>query len=212
MPMALSRDEFYRLVQAADTVGQLDMGSTLRTLPQRMYRAAFLSGRDVLILALAGEAGLRIGEIERLDWPDLLHAGLPKLVLVIKSGHGGNTEREVPVSPLLGAAILRYAKYHAWLRGPVPFAGPVCTFYGKKGRLKRRAIQRMVSRLGLKVLGRKVWPHMLRHTFASRMLGHSDVRTVQALLGHTRLETTQRYLHTSRAAVDSAILQLGKNA
>lgn len=60
-----------------------------------------------------------------------------------------------------------------------------------------RTLQRLVARLGREVLGRSLWPHVLRHTYATRMMRVCELRVVQELLGHRSVKSTQVYTHVS---------------
>ena len=76
-------------------------------------------------------------------------------------------------------------------------SGPV--FIGKKGRITERTVQRIIKKVAEKAdIGKKVTPHILRHSFATHMLNHNaDIRVIQELLGHASLATTEIYTHLS---------------
>ena len=148
-----------------------------------------LDRRDRAILELFYSSGLRLAELSGLDLGDL---DLGDAVVRVM-GKGTKT-RIVPIGGYAREAVL------AWLN-----VRPACAreseqalFVNRSGtRLGARAIQQRVAvwaqRQGL---GRRVHPHMLRHSFASHVLeSSSDLRAVQELLGHADISTTQVYTH-----------------
>jgi integrase/recombinase XerC len=158
-------------------------------------RAAWILARDTAVLALLYGAGLRISEalaIRRMDAPV---TGLDALTVVGK----GQKTRQVPIIAPIQLAIGRYL---ALCPFPLPPSGPL--FIGlRKGPLSPRLIQLAVERLrGALGLPDSATPHALRHSFATHLLSRGgDLRTIQELLGHASLSTTQIY-----TAVDSARL------
>ncbi|WP_158810816.1 tyrosine recombinase XerC [Beijerinckia sp. L45] len=158
-------------------------------------RAAWILARDTAVLALLYGAGLRISEalaIRRIDAPV---GDLDVLTVVGK----GQKTRQLPVIAPIRHAIERYI---ALCPFPLAPAGPL--FIGlRKGPLSPRLIQLAVERLrGALGLPDSATPHALRHSFATHLLSRGgDLRTIQELLGHASLSTTQIY-----TAVDSARL------
>ncbi|MCQ4257331.1 tyrosine recombinase XerC [Stutzerimonas stutzeri] len=147
----------------------------------------FIGHRDQAMLELFYSSGLRLAELVGLNLDQLdLSAGLVHV-------HGkGNKDRVLPVGRKAREAL------DAWL--PVralsnPLDGAV--FVSQKGRrLGARAVQMRVREAGVRELGQHLHPHMLRHSFASHMLESSqDLRSVQELLGHADIGTTQIYTH-----------------
>ena len=144
--------------------------------------------RDQAVLTLLYGGGLRISEALRLNKADAPVAGA---VLRI-SGKGGK-ERIVPVLPAVSDAIRVYmdaCPYHLEDEQPL--------FRGARGgplqpAIVQKAVRRLRSALGL---DEKTTPHALRHSFATHLLGNGgDLRTIQELLGHSSLSTTQNYTH-----------------
>ena len=154
-------------------------------------RTEAMAARDTALFTLLYGAGLRISEALNLDVAD---AGRDPLVITGK----GNKQRLVPVLPAIKAAIAAWLPHHP-TRDP---ADPL--FTGARGaRLNAGVVQRqMRQHREWSGLGPNATPHALRHSFATHMLsGGADLRTIQELLGHASLSTTQRY-----TAVDNSEL------
>jgi integrase/recombinase XerC len=158
-------------------------------------RDPWILARDAAVLALLYGAGLRIAEALSIRRKDAPIGALDTVTIV---GKGGKT-RVAPVIAPVRAAIEAYLKLCPWKLKP---EGPL--FVGARGGpLRPRLIQLTVERLrGALGLPDSATPHALRHSFATHLLGRGgDLRTIQELLGHASLSTTQIY-----TAVDSARL------
>jgi integrase/recombinase XerC len=145
----------------------------------------WLGLRDVAVLTLLYGCGLRISEALSLNNRDK-----PKGEVLIITGKG-NKQRMVPVLNVVREAIESYLA-----RCPFQLGDDDPLFIGKRGRrLDPGVIQRQVRRLrGLLGLPESATPHALRHSFATHLLSDGgDLRTIQELLGHASLSTTQRY-------------------
>jgi integrase/recombinase XerC len=177
--------------------------------------------RDRAVLELLYGSGLRVAEVCGLDVDDLdLDAQRVRVM-----GKGGK-ERVVPMGDYARAAVLDYlAEGRPFFldRGAQARGQPVddvatkaqggrgtdagTLFFNRRAkRLTPRDTRAMVDRYVSGVLsGRKVSPHTLRHSFATHLLeAGADIRTVQELLGHATLATTQRYTHVSRGRLFDA--------
>jgi integrase/recombinase XerC len=148
-----------------------------------------LTRRDHSMLELLYSSGLRLAELVGLDVADLDLADRTVRVL----GKGSKT-RILPVGKQAVVAL------RAWLgdRAGLVKGGGSALFVGQNGRrLGARAIQRRIGRWAVKVgLNVPVYPHLLRHSFATHLLESSrDLRGVQELLGHADISTTQVYTH-----------------
>ncbi len=147
--------------------------------------------RDVAVLTLLYGCGLRLGEALALNGRDM-----PAGDAMVITGKG-NKQRLVPLLPIVVEAIAAY-------RRACPFAiganDPL--FVGQKGkRLDPAIVQKQVRRLRpLLGLAPSATPHALRHSFATHLLAAGgDLRTIQDLLGHASLSTTQRYTEVDEA-------------
>jgi len=148
-------------------------------------REPWYGKRDRALFALLYGCGLRIGEAIALNRRDI--ADLEKIVVTGK----GNKQRVVPVLKFVAREIEAYLAVCPYDTGP---DGPV--FVGARGKRLNPALAQRTMRGVRAVLGltETATPHALRHSFATHLLsGGGDLRTIQELLGHASLSTTQRY-------------------
>ncbi|HYD41149.1 MAG TPA: tyrosine recombinase XerC [Anaeromyxobacter sp.] len=154
-----------------------------------------LERRDRAFLELLYGSGLRVSELTGLDLEDVdLGAGLVR-VLGKRS-----KERIVPFGRPAAGAIRRYLDEArpVLAAGPDRARGGAALFLNHRGgRLTSRSVARRLEGWTRKAgLPRHVHPHVLRHCFATHLLGNgADLRGIQELLGHASLSTTQRYTH-----------------
>lgn len=147
--------------------------------------ANWIRHRDLAVLTLLYGCGLRIGEALSLNYGK--RPVSDTMTLIGK----GNKERMVPVLPVVREAISIYLKECPYSLGDTD---PL--FVGSRGkRLTARVIQLKMQTLRRNLgLPETATPHALRHSFASHLLaGGSDLRSIQELLGHASLSSTQRY-------------------
>ncbi len=172
----LSADDVFRLLDR-----DLDIDRPLDVRNVAMWELLYSSG-----LRVAELAGLNIGDVRASDgWVRVL-------------GKGGK-EREVPVGKGALRALSRYldsARPELIDRG----TGSEALFLNfRGGRLSARSIRRLLDADQIKAgTNGRVSPHGLRHTFATHMLdGGADLRSIQTMLGHSNIATTERYTHVS---------------
>jgi integrase/recombinase XerC len=152
--------------------------------------------RDQAVLTLLYGCGLRISEALSLKRSD---APIPESLRI--TGKGSKT-RLVPVLPAVREAIDAYLAEAPFALGP-----DEALFRAKRGgplspRHVQATVQNLRGRLGLPA---SATPHALRHSFATHLLGAgADLRSIQELLGHASLSTTQRYTEVNAAALLSA--------
>lgn len=180
LPNFLYEDEMNKLLKIINT-----------TTPQGL--------RDRAILELLYGAGVRVSEIVGLNLSDL-DLDSEEIRVFGK----GSKERIVLIGKYAITSLKTYIN-----NGRTTLLGKKrsrALFLGKRGtRLTQRSIERMIKALAKKCgLLKKVTPHTIRHTFATHLLTHgADLRTVQELLGHTSLSTTQVYTHVTKEKLKS---------
>ena len=162
----------------------IDQATTLMEAPDEEQKHA---GRDRAILELLYSSGLRVSELTGLNIGELdLSAGMVRVM-----GKGGK-ERIVPVGNRATEAVRSYLEQRPDRRPSDPIF-----LNSRGGRINRRSVQRIVDGHVLRIAAfKRISPHTLRHTFATHMLeGGADLRSIQELLGHASLSTTQKYTH-----------------
>lgn len=145
-------------------------------LSNRKHRAAVL---------LAYGSGLRVGELVALDVGDV---DLDELLVRVRAGKGGK-DRHTVLSEALVPEV-------AWLtNGRADHAPLVASAHG--GRWSTRSMQQVMAKACRKAgVQKRVTPHSLRHAFATHLLeAGTDLRVIQVLMGHAKIETTTRYTH-----------------
>jgi integrase/recombinase XerC len=189
LPRVLREDEAAALVEAP-------------TGPAARPRPPALRLRDRAILECLYGSGLRVEELCRLEVSDLDLGGGTLRV----RGKGGR-ERVVPVGEYAREAVAAYLA-----EGRPKLAGPRsgrALWLGARGRrLAPRTVRALVADHGRAAgLHGRVHPHLLRHSFATHLLDHgADLRSVQEMLGHARLRTTQVYTHLTLERLRAAYL------
>jgi integrase/recombinase XerC len=156
-------------------------------------RAPWIAARDEAVVTLLYGCGLRISEALGLSG-----AALP-LGEVLHIIGKGSKERLVPVIAPARAAVAEYVR-----RCPFPITSGTPLFYGSRGGpLGPRPVQKLMAQVRAQLgLPATATPHALRHSFATHLLNAGgDLRTIQELLGHASLSTTEAY-----TAVDTARL------
>ncbi|MCC7015593.1 MAG: tyrosine recombinase XerC [Rhodospirillales bacterium] len=155
----------------------------------------WLAARDAALLMLLYGCGLRIGEALALN-----RADVPQGEAMVVTGKG-RKQRLLPVLPAVKRALADYLALC-----PYKGEGDDPLFVGARGqRLDPGVAQRQVRRLrSMLDLPETATPHAFRHSFATHLLaGGGDLRTIQELLGHASLSTTQRYTDVDAARLEA---------
>jgi integrase/recombinase XerC len=193
LPRALDVDDAFRLVEAPTTTGR----TAHRALsPAEETRHGWLRLRDASLLELLYGTGLRVSEACALDTTDIDRDRYGVPLLLVRHGKGDKS-REVPLGDAADRALAAYLPARRQL-GAAPSSGAL--FVNARGeRLTTRSVQRMVKRWTIAGgVHAAATPHALRHSFATHLLDEGvDLRSIQELLGHASLSSTQIYTKVS---------------
>jgi integrase/recombinase XerC len=177
IPAHLTVDDMFRLLEGPDPKKPLEM-------------------RDLAIMEMLYSCGFRVSELSGLNISSIDFQS--RLARVVGKG---NKERIVPVGRIALDALEKYLDATRTLRQSAhvkELEGPLFINY-RGGRLTTRSMGRIIRKYTARCGNMPgISPHALRHTFATHLLdGGADLRSVQELLGHVSLSTTQKYTHVS---------------
>jgi integrase/recombinase XerC len=173
-------------------LGQDEVRELLDAAVERSTEGSAVDCRDVAILELLYATGIRVGELCGLDVDDV---DLDRRVVRVLGK--GRKERAVPFGGPAERAVRDWLGRRRTI--VLPGAGPALFVGVRGGRIDQRTVRTMLHRRLADVPGAPdMGPHGLRHTAATHLLeGGADLRSVQELLGHASLATTQVYTHVS---------------
>nr|WP_242018889.1 tyrosine recombinase XerC [Phaeovibrio sulfidiphilus] len=170
VPKAMTESEAMETLEAART----------------LYEDPWLARRDMALFTLLYGCGLRLGEALALNRGDVPKGSVLRIL------GKGRKERLVPVLPVVRSALEEYLRLC-----PVQSTDPTLPLFigARGGRLNPGVVQRQMRKVREHLgLSEQATPHALRHSFATHLLANGgDLRTIQELLGHASLSTTQRY-------------------
>lgn len=175
----------------------------------KLLSAAFKhSIRDFTMISLALAAGLRCSEVVGLCFEDVAPYGDVSSVLTVPQRIGKNgKKREIPINIETRDILSKFFDIIRRRHGPLNSDDFLFVSTYTHKPLSNRDFQRIVKELSISSIDRSITPHVLRHTFATRLLKHTNLRVIQELLGHSSIQTTQIYTHVntedSRLAIDS---------
>ena len=162
--------------------------------------------RDYVMIKLALGTGLRNSELLELTIDCFFYLGNIVHVLDLPGKIAKNhIPRCIPLHPDIQDLLLNFFKWKEENNEPCNYASYLFISKFTKSKLGPRDFQRIVTRASSMSIGRKIHPHTLRHTFATKLLAKSNLRIVQQVLGHKNLQTTQIYTHPSSSEVSEAI-------
>jgi len=191
-------------------------GSNLSTKPPEillpneseslMSQAFDSSYRDYIMIYLTLLTGLRNTEVISLTVFCVKPYGqvandVEVPALIAKGSHA----RSIPLHPDLKMELNKFLNWKLMHNEPCDPDSPLFCSKRTKNQLSPRDFQRIVQLHSTKSINRSVHPHVLRHTFATRLLAKSNLSIVQQMLGHKSIQTTQIYLHPTRDDFTKAI-------
>ncbi|WP_374651447.1 site-specific tyrosine recombinase XerD [Dongia sp.] len=185
LPKLLSEQEMASLI---DICGKLDGAEGARLLA---------------MIELLYATGLRVSELVRMP----IAAMMRDQPFLTVRGKGGK-ERLVPLNPPAKAAVTAYLAHRQSHLGERPNSPFLFPSRGKEGHLTRQRFGQMLKEIGLKagIDPARISPHVLRHAFATHLLDHgADLRSLQKMLGHADIATTQIYTHVQQERLKSLV-------
>lgn len=172
---------------------------------RKVLRAAeqLESKRDKAIAYILFYTGIRVEELESLDVADV-KISARKGVLIVREGKGGRY-REIPLHAEARGPAADWIDARGGMEGAESTKALFLNRYGH--RLSTRSVDKLIAELGKDArLDEALTPHILRHTFGTRMLRQgADVVLVAELMGHKRLDTTRRYTLPTAADREAAV-------
>lgn len=168
--------------------------------------------RNFTLLRVFLWTGIRVAELAGLTYEDVYYQAEPKRLLLIRSNIAkGGKSREIPISEKLRNALRDYHRdRHLYTPGlaDAPNSALFSQHRGTFACLSTRQIQRIIRILGDMARIPQLHPHTLRHTFATALLKQTNMRTIQAILGHSSLQSTQIYTHPNTNDMAEAVNKL----
>ncbi len=164
------------------------------------------SFRDFTMISLALFTGLRNSELIKLTVFCIApYTGITDNLEVPGVIAKGSRSRSIPLHPDIKVLLKKWLEWKENNSEPVTTGSPLFLSKRTKNQLSQRDFQRIVRDISIESIGRSIHPHVLRHTFATRLLAKSNLVIVQKLLGHVNIQTTQIYTHPNRDDFSSAI-------
>ncbi|WP_166415646.1 tyrosine recombinase [Cochlodiniinecator piscidefendens] len=194
LPQTLSEQEVDDLLSAAAEIG----------------RDKIMRSRNTCLMELLYATGLRVSELVSL--PVAAVRGNPDMILV--QGKGGK-ERMVPLNPSAKSALVNWVHERDRIEEEKTANGAIASPFlfpsrGKLGHITRQSFFLLVKEFALHagIPNAKVTPHTLRHAFATHLLARgADLRSIQTLLGHADLSTTEIYTHVLEERLRELVLK-----
>ena len=172
---------------------------------QTTVHKATQAHRNHLIVLLMLDAGLRVGEVVKLKLPDLIFHNSPVNSIRVRPAIAKNKkERVIPASTRIQNAI-RVCMHSIWDATAFNANKYAFSHRYENEHLTRRQVQNFIKIDSERILGFPIHPHMLRHTFATRLMRVTSTSVVQQLLGHANIHTTQIYTHPDADDCQKAI-------
>lgn len=171
-----------------------------------LAQAKDINYRDFVMIKLALGTGLRNSELLGLTVGCFWYLGnIVKILDLPESIAKNNITRSIPLHPDLQNLLEKFIEWKFDENEPHKPEDFLFVSKFTKYRLGPRDFQRIVNKASSMSIGRSIHPHILRHTFATKLLAKSNLRIVQQVLGHKNIQTTQIYTHPSNNEISAAI-------
>ncbi len=170
--------------------------------PQSMTIKSF---RNYLLTLFMLDTGLRVSEVIQLQRYMIYNNDMIVHALTVEAEITKlHKSRIIPLTERLKTE-LQYLIDHICITSQKSNTCYLFPSYKYNQHISARRVQQIINTAGLATIGRKVWPHVFRHTFATRLMRVTSARIVQELLGHKNLSSTQIYTHPNSQDLISAI-------
>jgi integrase/recombinase XerD len=203
LPNYLNREELDRLIAAPSLVKAGAKAAGNKTSGDKAPGGKALEVRDRAMLELLYATGLRVSELCQLQL-----AAVEREMGVLRVTGKGNKQRMVPFGEAAGQALDQYLREGrpGLLKGR---ASRYLFVTARGGPMARKSFWKLLRGYGLKAgIRRRLTPHVIRHSFATHLVeGGADLRSVQIMLGHADISTTQIYTHVAQRRLREAIEQ-----
>lgn len=186
---SLTQDELNKLIEFSGSVNG-----------RQMWYERKITVRNLLAVLLMADAGLRVGEVLSLKIGNLWDHEKPgpRAILEVVT-EKTNEPREIPLTKRIQDCLTCMFQF-GWdsHRRSNPDLPAFTSHKGHGKSLSSRQLQRLLNKASKTVIGHRITPHMLRHTFATRLVQkNNNIRVIQILLGHQSITSTQIYTHPS---------------
>lgn len=187
-------------------LSQDETDAILETAKNSTSATAF---RDYIMIQTALLTGLRPAELVALTvWHIAPYGQVINELQVTRSIAKGAQPRTLPIHPDLKLDLEDFLTWKEKMHQDVAPSAPLFISRKSTKHLTVRAFQIILKQIAIKALGKSVNPHRLRHTFATRLLKLTNLRTVQDTLGHASIANTQIYTHPTSEEMREAINHL----
>lgn len=176
--------------------------------PHRGYIFTPIRIRNFAMAVFMLDAGLRVGELVQLRFGDIWLNGQPVKSLVVRPAIAKNkVERVIPCTDRLRGTIVELFEQ---IFGPqnLTLDCPVFHHGWSRAAITSRQVRNIISDAALEAIQKRIHPHVLRHTFATRLMRVAPMPVVQKLLGHRNISSTQIYTHPNNQDLTEAISKI----
>lgn len=186
-----------KTIKKRDVVHQLkyvyQMAEKAVTPYQKYYAARAIACYEILL-----NTGMRIGEV-----CNLLNDAIDLEAKCIRIVGKGNKER---IAYLTGSSVMIALQNYIAIKDQCRVSSHFFFSTTQGKRMSEESARHLIRRVGKETIGKRITPHMFRHTFASTLLElNVDIRYIQELLGHSSINTTQIYLHLLNTAIRNSL-------